>query len=242
MAKEFLRTQETLFSNRQQTIATDYISYGSAGFAFAQYTPYWKFMKKLCVSELLGGRTLDRLLPIRRDEMKRFLYLMLKRANENEAVDIEGELLRLTNNVITRMTMGKRCSEDENEAEEIRELVKATAELTGEFNLSDCIWFLKNLDFQGFWKRLKDFRYKFDVIMDRVMEEHQEARREENGRSGQVKDLLDLLLDISEDENQEIRLTRENIKAFILVCFQSFFPGYYLQMIHIAKFLHNFYS
>lgn len=31
------------------------------------------------------------------------------------------------------------------------------------------------------------------------------------------KDLLDILLDIYEDENAEWRLTRENIKAFIMV-------------------------
>ncbi|KAJ0110319.1 hypothetical protein Patl1_01389 [Pistacia atlantica] len=61
------------------------------------------------------------------------------------------------------------------EADEIRKLVHDVAELTGKFNLQDFIWFCKNLDLQGFGKRLKD-----------------------------------------NDESSEMKLTRENIKSFIL--------------------------
>ena len=66
-------------------------------------------------------------------------------------------------------------------------------------------------------KKLKEVRDKFDAMLDKIIKEHEKARkRKEDG----VKDLLDILLDISEDESSEMRLTRENIKAFILVnCF-----------------------
>ena len=39
------------------------------------------------------------------------------------------------------------------------------------------------------------------------------------GEEEQVKDLLDILLDISEDESSEISLNKDHIKAFILVRF-----------------------
>ena len=49
-------------------------------------------------------------------------------------------------------------------------------------------------------------------------EEDRKKRREEgSGGEGHIKDLLDVLLDIHEDENSDIKLTKENIKAFILV-------------------------
>ena len=57
-------------------------------------------------------------------------------------------------------------------------------------------------------------------MIEKIIEEHQETRtkrRHNNDASQQMKDLLDILLDISEDESSDIRLTRENIKAFILV-------------------------
>lgn len=225
MAKEVLKTHETSFLNRPQTSVVDYLTYGSQDFSFAPYSVYWKFMKKICMSELLGAQTLDMLLPIRRDETKRFIELLLQKAESGEEVDVEAELLRVSNNIISRMIMNERCSEEEHEAGSVRKLIQEIAELTGKFNLSDYIWFCKNLDLQGFGKRTKDVRERFDRMMERIINEHEDARRKRNcqrkdgGESVAIKDLLDMLLDISEDESAEMRLTRENIKAFILVSF-----------------------
>ncbi|KAK1569042.1 hypothetical protein Q3G72_031963 [Acer saccharum] len=221
-AKEFLKTHETSFLGRPFISAVDYLTYGSADFSFAPYGRYWKFMKKITMTELLGGRTLNQLLPVRSDEITRFLGLMLKKANAKEEVDVGGELIRLTNHVVSRMTMGKRCSSNEEEADEVRKLVHDVAEITGKFNLADFIWFCKNFDLQGFGKQLKEIRDKFDLMMDTTIKEHEDARKINKKTGGDddgaAKDLLDLLLDISEDENSEMQLTKENIKAFIM-CF-----------------------
>lgn len=230
-AREVLKTHEGSFLDRPQTAATDYLTYGSQDFSFAPYGPYWMFIKKLCLSELLGGQTLDLMMPIRRSEMRNLVELFLKKAESGTSVDVGKELIRMTNNVISRMMMSQRCSGDESGAGEVRKLIQETAELAGKFNLSDYIWFCKNLDLQGFGKRLKEVRDKFDELMEKIIDEHQEARRsvQQKGEVGNVKDLLHILLDISEDKSSEIKLTRENIKAFILVTnmdLLSFLPAY----------------
>ncbi|KAE8673358.1 putative Cytochrome P450, family 93, subfamily D, polypeptide 1 [Hibiscus syriacus] len=173
----------------------DYLTYGTSDMAMAPYGPYWKYTRKLCMTELLGSRTLDRLLSIRRDEMNIFVRLIREKAETGEAVDIGAELMKLTNNVISRMLLGKRCSG-------IKKM-------------------RPNLDLQGYRKRLKNVRDKFDILMESVISEHKEARNESEsaGNSDKVKDVLDLLIDISEDENAEMRLTRENIKAFVMNIF-----------------------
>ncbi|CAI0386891.1 unnamed protein product, partial [Linum tenue] len=213
-AREFLKTHDSVFSDRPVPAAVDYLTYGSADFFFAPYGPYWKFMKKLCVSELLGGRILDRMLPLRRDEIGRSLQRTRNRAEAGEPMDVGGELIRVANNVISVMAMGERCSGGADEADWVRKLVAETAELTGKFNLSDYVWFCKRLDLQGFGKRLEDLRERFDSMMERIIEEHVEARMNKKKKTT-VKDLLDVLLDIKEDQDSEIKLTRENIKAFI---------------------------
>ncbi|KAG5043386.1 hypothetical protein JHK87_007301 [Glycine soja] len=224
-AKEFLKTHENSFSNRPQSFAVDYLTYGSQDFSFAPYGPYWKFMKKICMSELLGGHTLSQLLPVRRQETLRFLRLMLQRGKAAEAIDVGRELLRLSNNVVSRMIMSQTCSEDDSEAEEVRKLVQDTVHLTGKFNVSDFIWFLRKWDLQGFGKGLKEIRDRFDAIMERAIKKHEEERKkrkeEGSGGEGHIKDLLDVLLDIHEDENSDIKLTKENIKAFILDVFMA---------------------
>ncbi|KAL4394330.1 hypothetical protein AHAS_Ahas02G0141200 [Arachis hypogaea] len=202
IAKEFLKTHETTFINRFKSSAVHYLSYGSKGFLFAPYGSFWKFMKKLCMSELLGQRTLDQLLLLRKQETPQSL------AEKG------------------RSWRGHGCGNGDD-AEVMRKMVKDTAELAGKFNVSDFIWLFKNWDLQGMNKRLKGILDRFDSMIERVIKEHELARkkRKEEGESderGRVRDLLDILLEIYEDKrNDEIELSRENIKAFILDLFMA---------------------
>ncbi|KAL2225908.1 UNVERIFIED_CONTAM: cytochrome [Sesamum indicum] len=222
MCKEFLKTHEISFFNRPKTVVSDYVTYGSQDLSFAPYGDQWKFVKKLCISRLLGLQTLDLLQPIRRQEINYLIELLSMKAKAGESVAIGSELIRLSNNVISRMVLSRRLSGDENEAAEMKELVREITAFTGKFNLSDFIWFCKNLDVQGIGKRLKSVMGRFDKMLEKIIEEHQSERRKFNQRSkeGEIaKDLLHILLDIAEDESSEMQLTRENIKGFILDLF-----------------------
>jgi len=219
IVKEFLKTHESFFSNRFISLVIHNLTYGSNDFIFAPYGEYWKFIKKICMSELLGGRTLDKFLPLRQKETVRFLRLLQKKGEAREAVNVGGELLNLTNRIITSMAMSKTCAENNSDVEDIRKMVQDSVELSGRFNLSDFIWFFKNWDMQGFNKRVKGVIEIFDTLMERVIRDHQEEmkKRKEKGESDHVRDLLDILLEMHENENTEIKLTREHVKAFILV-------------------------
>ncbi|GKB21788.1 cytochrome P450 93A3-like protein [Tanacetum coccineum] len=213
MAKEILRSYEPSFLDRPRNSATVYITYGSKDFVFAPFDSYWKFMKKLVTSQLLNSGTLDLRLPVRQDEINRFMNLILGKAKLAKAVDLKCELLMLTNNVITRMLLSERCSEDENEARDIGKMVAQMLEITGEFNLADYIWFCNKLDIQGIGKRVRKLRQRFDDFIERVIKEHEDENMSKD--KDEVKDLLDVLLKISKDDDMELKLTKDNIKAFI---------------------------
>ena len=97
MAKEFLKTHETLFLDRSTPSVMDYISYPPNHFGFSKFGPYWKFIKTILMTRLLGGQSLGHLHPIRREELKRFLDLMIRKSKAKEAVDVGTELAKLTN-------------------------------------------------------------------------------------------------------------------------------------------------
>jgi hypothetical protein len=61
------------------------------------------------MSELLGGQTLDQLLPVRHEEINRLVGFMLENVEAGDAIDVGGQLMRVTNNVISRMVMSVRC-------------------------------------------------------------------------------------------------------------------------------------
>jgi len=54
-------------------------------------------------------------------------------------------------------------------------------------------------------------------MMDKVTKEHQEEKKKRDESGHHVRDLVDILLEIQEDRSNEIKLTSENVNAFILV-------------------------
>lgn len=229
MAKEFLKTHEMSFCNRPSTVAVRCLTYGASGFSFAPYGPHWKFMKQISMTQLLGGQTLDRFLDVRLEEIEIFLKLMLQKGYEGKEVNLGEELMTLSNNIISRMTMSKRCSTTDDEAGDVRKLIEEVGVITGKFNFQDYIWFCKNIDIQGFGRRIKKVQVRLDSMMESILKEHEEARmmkkkkkkdnKTENGESNDdfKQDLVDILLDIIENENSEMKLSRKSVKAFILV-------------------------
>ncbi|KAK8472144.1 hypothetical protein PHAVU_002G126200 [Phaseolus vulgaris] len=175
-------------------------------------------MKKLCMSELLNGRMLDQLLPIRREEINRFVVMMKMKGEACEGVNVGDELLKLTNGIVMRMAIGKSCFNIDGEAHKVTERVKECSKVSGMFNLADYFWFCRELDLQGIGKRMKEARERFDTIIESIIREHEEARNKFTKKDA-PKDVLDALLSIYEDQSSEVKITRDNIKAFLVDIF-----------------------
>ncbi|CAH1443834.1 unnamed protein product [Lactuca virosa] len=221
LARDFLKTNELAFSSRKHSLAIDHITYGVA-FAFAPYGPYWKFVKKLSTVELLGNQNLGHFLPIRTHEIRELLRTLMEKSKRNEVVNLTEEFLKLTNNVICQMMMSIRCSGTNDQADEAKNLVREVTMIFGEFNVSDFIWFCKNIDLQGFKKRYEDTHRRYDALLEKIISEREEKRRREGkGEDNKGKDFLDMLLDVLEDGKAEIKITRDHIKALILDFFTA---------------------
>eukprot|EP01018_Ginkgo_biloba_P031776 Gb_10323 [translate_table: standard] len=216
MAKEFLKTHEASFASRPQSAAIKYMAYNCSDFSFAPFGPYWKYMRKICMMELLSGRQLENFLPIRREELVLFMQSILQSSAQGKAIDVGSELISMANNIISRMAMSTRCSGTNMDAHECRNLVKDVALLTGKFNLGDFISVCKNLDLQGYERQMKAVHIRFDNLMEKILDQHTE-----DNRHGQPKDLIDILFSIAQDEQAEMKLSRDNIKAFILDLFAA---------------------
>ncbi|KAE8038979.1 hypothetical protein FH972_011436 [Carpinus fangiana] len=105
-AKQLLKNNEHSFTSRKHTIAIDRLTYNSS-FAFAPYGPFWKFIKKLSTNELLGTRTVNAFLSLREKEYCRLLRFLADKSKAGETVNVTEELLKLTNNIISQMMLGR---------------------------------------------------------------------------------------------------------------------------------------
>ncbi|KAK9125442.1 hypothetical protein Scep_014288 [Stephania cephalantha] len=197
VAKEIMKTHESLFTSRPKFGTPNYDIYDGYSFITVEYGHYWRFMKKLCMTQLLSSLQLDRFIHVRREETRKLLKSLVKSSKEGVAVDLGAELMRMLNNVICRMVMRARCSDSNNEAEECRKF--------GHGGFRTC-WEIKKIV-----KLMK----RFDKLVEEVMEEH-EKKMKDGVRD--AKDMMDVLLDIHHDQNSETK----GIKNFI---FEMFIAG-----------------
>ncbi|CAN6242349.1 unnamed protein product [Urochloa humidicola] len=234
VAGELIRGHEGAISERPLTAVARQFAYGAAGFAFAPYNAHWRFMKRLCMSELLGPRTVEHLRPVRRAGVVSLLRTVLASSASGGGgaeVDLTRELIRLSNTSIVRMVASTVPGSVAGEAQEI---VKDVAELVGAFNADDYIALCRGWDLQGLRRRAAAVHRRFDALLEEILRHKEEARearklliddlvdgkknpnKDAAAATAQHKDLLDILMDKAEDETAEVKLTRDNIKAFII--------------------------
>ncbi|CAM0908034.1 unnamed protein product [Alopecurus aequalis] len=225
VACELIRSHEGKISERPLTAVARQFAYGSDGFAFAPYSPHWRFMKRLCMSELLGPRTVEQLRPVRRAGVVSLLQNVRASASSTADVDLTGALIRLSNTSIIRMMASTVPG---SVTEEAQALVKAVAELVGMFNVEDYIAICRGWDLQGLGRRAADVHRRFDALLEEMIRHKEHAREARRMRGDEQaekkasspessKDLLDILLYKMEDETAaEVKLTRTKIKAFVI--------------------------
>ena len=137
-------------------------------------------------------------------------------------ISLKDHLSTLSLNVISRMVLGRKYT-DEKESEnsivspeEFKKMLDELFLLSGVLNIGDSIPWLDFLDLQGYIKRMKKLSKKFDRFLDHVLDEHNE-RMVSEGESFVAKDMVDVLLQLAADPNLEVNLSGDGIKAFTLV-------------------------
>ncbi|OMO61530.1 Cytochrome P450 [Corchorus olitorius] len=180
-------------------------------------------MKKLCITELFSPRQIERSRAVRHQEITRLLRQLIHSAAKTEVVDVSALLTKLTNNTICRMVMSTSCSEEDDEAEKIRNVTKKSFGLVAKMCLANSMGPFKKL---GFWLLLKEaneLTSMYDDLLEKLLKEHEEKAKNNNGVAIEYdnKDLMDILLKAYHHENAEFKITRAQMKAFFLVTYNN---------------------
>ncbi|CAJ2635701.1 unnamed protein product [Trifolium pratense] len=220
-AREVLQLHDNIFSNRPATIAISYLTYNRADMAFAHYGPFWRQMRKLCVMKLFSRKRAESWQSVR-DEVD----AVITNVNDNVGTPVNiGDLVfNLTKNIIYRAAFGSSSKEGQDE---FISILQEFSKLFGAFNIADFVPFLRVVDPQGFNDRLVKARGALDGFIDKIFDEHVEKKRNMNDDCGdEDSDMVDELLAFYSDEakvsnesddlQNSIKLTRDNIKAIIM--------------------------
>ncbi|KAK3032300.1 hypothetical protein RJ639_036257 [Escallonia herrerae] len=219
VARQVLQVQDNIFSNRPATIAISYLTYDRADMAFAHYGPFWRQMRKLCVMKLFSRKRAESWDSVR-DEVDTMIRLVA--TNTGLEVNLGELVFGLTRDIIYRAAFGSSSNEGQDE---FIKILQEISKLFGAFNIADFIPWLGWADPQGMNHRLVKARASLDGFIDSIIDEHLQKKAANLGCAEVDRDMVDELLAFysdeakvteSEDLQNSIQLTKDNIKAIIM--------------------------
>ncbi|KAJ4831548.1 hypothetical protein Tsubulata_017972 [Turnera subulata] len=222
MAREVLQAQDINFSNRPANVAITYLTYDRADMAFANYGPFWRQMRKICVMKLFSRKRAESWASVREE-----VDSVVQTAFQNTGYPVNlGELVfELTKNITYRAAFGSSSRDGQ---EEFMKILQEFSKLFGAFNIADFFPRLGWIHGQGFQNRLARAREAMDGFVDSVIDEHIEKKKSSKGKEENDvdTDMVDELLAFYSEESARnddfsssqsaIKFTRDNIKALVM--------------------------
>lgn len=219
-AREVLRSQGELFAERPLLLAAEIVLYNRMDIIFGSYGDHWRQLRKLCTLEVLSAKRIQSFSSLRVEELLNFVRLVNSKAGT--PINLSKTLFSLTNSIIARIAIGKKCKNQEA----LLNLIEHVIEASGGFSIADLFPSLKFLHvITGTKHRLEKLHRTTDQILGDIIDEHIAKRAaskngggSENDDKKEAKNLLDVLLDLQEDGSLlQVPLTNDSIKATILV-------------------------
>ncbi|XP_061982114.1 dimethylnonatriene synthase-like [Populus nigra] len=222
MAEAVLKTNDVKLADRPKIAAGKYTTYNYSNITWSQYGPYWRQARKVCLMELFSPKRLDQFETVRVQELHALLRKLFVSAGK--PINARDNFSDLSLSVISRLVLGKNYTvKTGNQKEyispkEFQEMIDEIFLLNGVLDIGDSIPWLAFLDLQGYIsfniKRMKAVGQLFDGFLEHTLNEHQQRRK---GVKDYVpQDMMDVLLQLSDDPNLEVQLDRTAVKAFTM--------------------------
>ncbi|KAL3512701.1 hypothetical protein ACH5RR_025418 [Cinchona calisaya] len=149
----------------------------------------------------------------------------IRRICSSSAVNLSEMLVTLTNDVVCRVALGRKYSQEEV-GKKSMENVKVFVELMGIFDIGDYIpWLAWVNRYNGLDAKVEKSVKLTDGFLDDVIEEHMERSKREDKSDETTKarssDLVDILLEIQNENLIGFPLERDAMKAIILDMFAA---------------------
>ncbi|TVU51773.1 hypothetical protein EJB05_03217 [Eragrostis curvula] len=214
-AREVMKTQDIVFATRKLSATLSAVSLGGRDLIIAPYGDHWRQLRKIATTKLLSTRRVLSFRTIREEEVAAMLRGCAVAAAESRPVDMRELMCTLIADTTMLAMMGVRCRDREDLMRELDIGIK----LVAGFNPTDLwpsSWIVSRLC--GDLRRAEVTLEAVFRILDGIIKEHLE-RMDANGSSGEVEDLLHVLLKIHKEGGQEMPLDMDVIK---LVTFNIF--------------------
>ncbi|PSR91551.1 Flavonoid 3',5'-hydroxylase [Actinidia chinensis var. chinensis] len=218
LAKEVVRDQDKVFSNRDPPVSALVASYGGLDIVWAPHGSYWRAMRKVFVRDMMSNSSLEATYNLRKDEISKAIREVHSKIGT--PVNI-AEITFLTEmDVVMNMLWGSTVDiqVDHGVRTEFREVISKMVELLATPNLSDFFPVLKTFDIQGVAREMERLHVWVDRILDSIIDARMKMSTVEIAEAFNKKgkkDFLQILLELKGQEETGATMTLEQIKALL---------------------------
>ncbi|PIM99258.1 Cytochrome P450 CYP2 subfamily [Handroanthus impetiginosus] len=210
-AREIMKNQDLIFSNRPKLSIPDRLIYGSKDVAFSQCGNYWREVRSICVLQLLSNKKVQSYRHVREQETSIMIEKIRQMGSSLLVVNLSDMFVSVSNDIVCRVALGRKYGEDGKFKKFLGEFV----ELLGEYSVGDHIPCLGWIDWvSGLNGKVKKVAKLFDEFLEGVIEEHREQRKRDVDL-----DFVDILLDFQRENEGSFLADDDAIKAIILDMF-----------------------
>ncbi|KAH7520680.1 hypothetical protein FEM48_Zijuj08G0170900 [Ziziphus jujuba var. spinosa] len=210
-AELFLKTNDLVFASRPPHEASKHMNNDQRGLVLAQYSSYWRDVRKMCTLELLSNMKINSFRSMRKEEIRLFIDFLRESAGNRVAVDLSAKVSSLSADITCRMVFGKKFADSEFNERGFKAVIQEGMQLGAAPNLGDYIPQIAPLDLQGLTKKMKKVGKVFDDFFEKIIDEHVQCKDEDKN-----KDFVDVMLGFLGSQDPEYRIERPNIKAIML--------------------------
>ncbi|KAG6419558.1 hypothetical protein SASPL_121780 [Salvia splendens] len=213
-AREIMKKQDLIFSNRPQLSIANRLFYNNRDVAFAPYGELWRKNRSICVLHLLSSKRVQSYRCVREEETSLMVDKIRRLGASSKPVNLSDVMASLTNDVISRVALGRKYGL----GSEFRKTFAEFGVLLGVLPLWEyipCLSWTRRFD--GLDKRVERVAKEIDKFLESVLQEHRvRERREDDG--GEL-DFVDILLDFQRENASLAPIEDDTIKAIVLNMF-----------------------
>ncbi|CAO2173995.1 unnamed protein product [Urochloa humidicola] len=222
-AEEVMKTRDVAFASRPRVRMAERLIYGR-DMVFAPYGEHWRQARRVSVLHLLSQRRVQSVRHVREQEAATLVAGVRRHGGEAAAaVNVTALIISYTNGIISRAAFG-----DDGiyyGGEELARLFADFEGLLGTVTIGDYVPWLAWVDkLMGLDARAARTSAQMDALLERVIADHRQRRRDGRPEDGGHRDFVDVMLDVNEEAANNaggVMFDDVAIKAIVLDMFAA---------------------
>ncbi|KAI3719402.1 hypothetical protein L6452_20299 [Arctium lappa] len=238
IAQEFFSKHDASFADRSLlhvVTATDHYKYS---IAWLPVGDRWRMLRKISKENLFVVHQLDASELVRKKKVQQLLDYVQDYSDSGKPVDI-GEIAATTTlnvlgkpvdigqiaatttlNVLSNFIFSIDLAQyDSKSSQDFTDIVWSLMEISGRPNVADFFPILRPLDPQGLLRKTRIYTQKLLAIFEEYISKRLQERTTSSSDASSSKDLMDLLLDMSQNEKPSITLV--GVRYLLFNSFES---------------------